>query len=94
MKPFNDPINWFAEGNMERDLRAEGWGPEDCYPETDEGSKSKLNDLLSAIRGAEIRDGGGIIEVALCSDGSGHIDRGQDLTVFDNVPQMFDLLSR
>lgn len=35
---------------MERDLRAEGWGPEDCYPETDEGSKSELSDLLAAYR--------------------------------------------
>ena len=35
---------------MERDLRAEGWGPEDCYTETAEGSKSELNDLLAAYR--------------------------------------------
>jgi len=35
---------------MERDLRAEGWGPEDCYPETAEGSKSELSDLLAAYR--------------------------------------------
>lgn len=25
---------------MERDLRAEGWGPEDCYPGSDAGSNS------------------------------------------------------
>lgn len=35
---------------MERDLRAEGWGPEDCYPETDEVSKSELSGLLAAYR--------------------------------------------
>ena len=35
---------------MERDLRAEGWGPEDCYPETDDGSKSELSDLLATYR--------------------------------------------
>lgn len=35
---------------MERDLKAEGWGPEDCYPETAEGSKSELSDLLAAYR--------------------------------------------
>ena len=29
---------------MERDLRADGWGPEDCYTETAEGSKPELND--------------------------------------------------
>ena len=28
---------------MERDLRAEGWGPEDCYPETAEGRKSAVD---------------------------------------------------
>lgn len=31
---------------MERDLKDEGWGPEDCYPETAEVSKSALNELL------------------------------------------------
>ena len=35
---------------MERDLRAEGWGPEDCYPGNDEGSKSELSALLAAYR--------------------------------------------
>lgn len=35
---------------MERDLRAEGWGPEDCYPETAEGSKSESSALLAAFR--------------------------------------------
>lgn len=29
---------------MERDLRAEGWGPEDCYPETAEGLMSDVDD--------------------------------------------------
>lgn len=32
---------------MERDLRAEGWGPEDCYPETADVSESELSDLLA-----------------------------------------------
>jgi len=32
---------------MDRDLVAEGWGIEDCYPETAEGSNSELIDLLS-----------------------------------------------
>ena len=35
---------------MERDLRAEGWGPEDCYTETAEGSNSELNGSLAAYR--------------------------------------------
>lgn len=32
---------------MERNYVDEGWGPEDCYPETADGSKSELIDLLS-----------------------------------------------
>jgi hypothetical protein len=33
---------------MERDLRAEGWCPEDCYPETDAGSNSAALDCCIA----------------------------------------------
>ena len=43
----NDLDNQLAEEAMERDLKDEGCGPEDCYPETAEVSKSELIDLLS-----------------------------------------------
>lgn len=31
---------------MYRDYRAEGWGPEDCYPEADEDTRSELIEQL------------------------------------------------
>jgi hypothetical protein len=45
MQGFREQLNDFAEETMERDLRAEGWGPEAA-----EGSKPELSELLAAYR--------------------------------------------
>ena len=44
---MNEPKHQ-AEETMKRDLREDGIGPEDCYPETAEVGKSDLSDLLAS----------------------------------------------
>lgn len=57
---------------IERDLRAEGWGPEDCYPETDIANLAKCpfcgnRQLISSEDdcGDNVRD---LAHIIVCGD--------------------------